>query len=96
MRKLAILLSLSVVGLPSLAMAADDEIVTLEGKIVANDKQIVGFVEHSAGVLLPRSCKVGSSNTSMCLADLMRDNWRLLNSFGVAPGDSYFVFSKKH
>ena len=35
MRKLAILLSLGVVGLPSFAMAATD-VVTLEGKVVAN------------------------------------------------------------
>ncbi len=93
MRKLAILLSLGVVGLPSFAMAATD-VVTLEGKVVANNKQIVGFIEPSVGVSLPLSCKVGSANTSECLADLLSAGWTLLNSFGVASGDSYFVLSK--
>jgi hypothetical protein len=92
MRKLAILLLLGVVGLPSLAMAND--VVTLEGKVVANDKQIVGFVEPSAGVLLPLSCKVNSANASTCLADLLSAGWKLLNSFSVANGNSYFVLSK--
>ena len=93
MRKLAILLSLGVAGLPSFAMAATD-VVTLEGKVVANNKQIVGFVEPNVGVSLPLSCKVGSANTSECLADLLSAGWTLLNSFGVASGDFYFVLSK--
>jgi hypothetical protein len=69
--------------------------VTLEGKIVANDKQIVGFIEPSAGVLLPRSCKVGSTNTSTCLADLLSDGWVLLNSYNASPGSSYFILTKR-
>jgi hypothetical protein len=92
MRKLAILLSLGVVGLPSFAMATD--VVTLEGKVVANNKQIVGFVEPSDGVLLPLTCKVLSANASTCLADLLSAGWKLQNSFGVSPTEAYFVLSK--
>lgn len=93
MRKVPILLALGVVGLPSLAMAAN--VVTMECHIVTNDKQIVGFIEPSLNVSLPlNTCKVGTSNCSNCIADLLSNGWNLTNSFGVASGDSYFVLTK--
>ena len=79
MRKLVILLALGVVALPSLAKAAD--VVTEMCVVNTNSaKQLLAFIEASAGVLLPLSCKGVSANCTQCDADLLSEGFRTFES----------------
>jgi hypothetical protein len=91
MRKLAILLALGVVGLPSLARAAD---VVTEVCTVNVPKQLLTFIESSSGFLLPASCKGLSANCTQCSADLLSDGFRLSKAVQVNTNSPYFVFTR--
>lgn len=92
MRKLAILLVLGVVGLPSLAKAAD--VVTEVCQVnTSNSKQLLAFIEASAGVVLPLSCKGASANCTQCDADLLSEGF-ILSKATQANMNPYFVFTR--
>jgi hypothetical protein len=92
MRKLAILLALGVVGLPSFAKAAD---VVTEVCQVNGPKQLLTFIEASAGVLLPFSCKGASANCTQCDADLLSEHFTLSKSFQVNTNSPYSIFTRE-
>jgi hypothetical protein len=90
MRKLVILLALGVVALPSLAKAAD--VVTEMCVVNTNSaKQLLAFIEASAGVLLPLSCKGVSANCTQCDADLLSEGFELSKAT-QANMNPYLVF----
>ena len=94
MRKLAILLALGVVVSPSLAIA--DEVVTELCTVNPNPpKQLLTFIEASAGVVLPLSCKGASANCTQCDADLLSDGFTLSTAVQGAPNAPYFVFTRE-
>src|SRR4029077_15924212 len=96
MRKLTILLALGVVVSPSLAIA--DEVVTEVCTVSTTTtpaKQLVSFIEASAGVILPPSCKAASANCTQCDADLLSDGFTLSTAVQLAPNSTYFVFTRE-
>ena len=93
MRKLAILLALGVVASPSLAMA--DDVVTEVCMVQANGKQIINFVEGSAQVLLPLSCKAGTSNCTQCDADLLTAGFTLSTAVQAGANSPYLLFTRQ-
>lgn len=93
MKKLAILLALGVVGLPSFAKA--DDVVTEMCQVNANSaKQLLAFIEASAGVVLPLSCKGASANCTQCDADLLSEGFTLSKAT-QANMNPYFVFTRE-
>jgi ferredoxin len=92
MRKLAILLALGVVGSPSLAMAAD--VVTEVCQVNSSAKQLLTFIEASAGVTLPFSCKGASANCTQCDADLLSEGFKLSKAT-QSNMNPYFVFTRE-
>jgi hypothetical protein len=92
MRKLAILLALGVVVSPSLAIA--DDVVT-EVCTVNVPKQLLTFIEASAGVILPPSCKGASANCTQCDADLLSEGFTLSKAVQVNVNSPYFVFTRE-
>ena len=93
MRKLAILLALGVVGSPSLAMAAD--VVTEVCQVNSNAKQLLTFIEASAGVTLPFSCKGASANCTQCDADLLTEGFTLSKAIQANINSPYLVFTRE-
>ena len=91
MRKLAILLALGAVGSPSLAIAAD---VVTEVCTVNAPRQLLTFIEASAGVVLPPSCKGASANCTQCDADLLSQGFRISHAVQVNTNSPYFVFTR--
>ncbi len=93
MRKLAILLALGVVGLPSFARAAD--VVTEMCQVNTNSaKQLLAFIEASAGINLPFSCKGASANCTQCDADLLSEGFKLSKAT-QSNMNPYFVFTRE-
>jgi hypothetical protein len=93
MRKLAILLALGVVGSPSLAMAAD--VVTEVCQVNSSAKQLLTFIEASAGVTLPFSCKGASANCTQCDADLLTEGFTLSKAIQANINSPYLVFTRE-
>jgi hypothetical protein len=98
MRKLAILLALGggAVGFPSLAKAVD--IVTVDCTPFFAG-QTVSASQASKGVTLPTSCKASAESCTQCIADLLAEGFKEVNSFAVAnnkptAGDPYFLFKR--
>ena len=93
MRKLVILLALGLVGLPSLAKAAD--VVTEMCQVNSNSaKQLLAFIEASAGVVLPLSCKGVSPNCTQCDADLLSEGFEFSKAT-QSNMNPYFVFTRE-
>jgi hypothetical protein len=93
MRKLVILLALGVVGLPSFAKAAD--VVTEMCQVNTNSaKQLLAFIEASAGIDLPFSCKGASANCTQCDADLLSQGFEFSKAT-QSNGNPYFVFTRE-
>jgi hypothetical protein len=72
-----------------------DDVVTEVCQVNSSAKQLLTFIEASAGVTLPPSCKAGTSNCTQCNADLLTAGFTLSTAVQASANSPYLLFARQ-